>query len=85
MKLHNRYLQLKQQCEITDITAKTPTLVAYFEKAVSDQFRHTDELREVIDNSKVKHLDEILALKEKISALIDQNYKLHKEYSNDKV
>jgi rubrerythrin len=74
-KLHPSYLNLKKNLEIDLTAAGQYTL--YFERAISSEYYNIDKLKQEIEEIKTKHFDEILVLKEKISKLIDQNYKLH--------
>lgn len=56
---------------------------AYVERVISSEFYEVDALRDTIINMKSQHLDELIALKEKISNLIDQNYILHQQNVKD--
>jgi hypothetical protein len=50
-------------------------------RQLSISYHHKDEeiekLKADIEQLKIKHLDEVISLKLKISELVDQNYRLH--------
>ena len=76
-KLHPAYRNIKEQCEIKISSDKDSQLLGIFEKAMSSNYTCIEDLKATIEELKLSHLNEVIELKQKISDLIDQNYKLH--------
>lgn len=80
-KLHAAYSWVLQEAlGVKSLAEQSNSSTAYFaDNAISACYRRVDRLAAEIESLKQSHVDDVLALKLKLSDLIDTNYKLLQE------